>query len=205
MHNDCCRYFMDRVSRVSSNSSLNFPSVLLVLHSRRIGLAHSAPLILRCTDFNITSLHEISFQCDKASTCMFANVKADSETEFAFSSELYMSTYKCLGFVHSSLERLPIDLFKHYPNIEILYAPKLGLLSVTRTLFEPASRLQDVHLQGNKLTGELFLIEKLETPLTTKTSPQNWKTFCSTARSIFVGLYFRATKSPPSAKTLSRK
>lgn len=84
------------------------------------------------------------------------NVKAEVGTEIAYSTELYLSTYRCLGFVKSSLEQLPVDLFKHYPNIEILYAPKLGLKSVSRALFEPASRLQDIYLQGNKLTGWNF-------------------------------------------------
>jgi hypothetical protein len=51
------------------------------------------------------------------------------------------------------MEQLPIDLFKRYPNIEILYAANLGLKSVSRSLFETAGKLIDVHLDGNNLTG----------------------------------------------------
>lgn len=78
---------------------------------------------------------------------------ADNETQFVYPSDRYVLSYKCVGFVNSSLHQLPVDLFKSYPNIEILYAANLGLKSVGRSLFENANRLVDVHLEGNNLTG----------------------------------------------------
>lgn len=83
---------------------------------------------------------------------------ADNETQFSYTSDRYVLSYKCVGFVNSSLHQLPIDLFKRYPNIEILYAANLGLKSVSRSLFETANKLVDVHLEGNNLTGRLFVL-----------------------------------------------
>ena len=80
---------------------------------------------------------------------------ADNETQFVYSSDRYVLSYKCVGFVNSSMHQLPVDLFKRYPNMEILYAANLGLKSVSRSLFETANKLVDVHLEGNNLTGEI--------------------------------------------------
>jgi hypothetical protein len=78
---------------------------------------------------------------------------ADNETQFSYSPDRYMLSYKCVGFVNSTLHQLPVDLFKRYPNIEILYAANLGLKTVGRVLFETSNRLVDIHLEGNNLTG----------------------------------------------------
>lgn len=119
---------------------------------------NASPVDLRCSNFDVSRLSEISYQCGKELTCFFENVMADNETQFSYTSDRYVLSYKCVGFVNSSLHQLPIDLFKRYPNIEILYAANLGLKSVSRSLFETANKLVDVHLEGNNLTGRLFVL-----------------------------------------------
>lgn len=111
---------------------------------------------MRCSNFDVTRLSEISYQCGKELTCFFDNVHSDNETQFVYSPDRYVLSYKCVGFVNSTIEQLPIDLFKRYPNIEILYAANLGLKSVSRSLFETAGKLVDLHLEGNKIPGNKY-------------------------------------------------
>lgn len=103
----------------------------------------------------MTRLSEISYQCGKELTCFFENVQADNETQFVYAADRYVHSYKCLGFVNSTLPQLPIDLFKRYPNIEILYAANLKLTSLSRSLFETAGKLVYLHLEGNEITGNV--------------------------------------------------
>lgn len=116
------------------------------------------PVDLRCSNFDVTRIPDISYQCGKELTCFFDNVTADSDTQFTYSADRYVLSYKCVGFINSTLHQLPVDLFKRYPNIEILYAANLGLKSVSRSLFETANTLVDVHLERNSLTGRLRVI-----------------------------------------------
>lgn len=74
-------------------------------------------------------------------------------------SDRYVLSYKCVGFINSTLNQLPMDLFSRYPNMEYLYAANLGLRSLSRTMFETAYKLVDIHLEGNNLTGELWACE----------------------------------------------
>lgn len=110
-------------------------------------------LDLRCSNFDVTKLSEISYQCGKELTCFFENIHADNETQFVYVPDRYVHSYKCLGFINSTVQQLPIDLFKRYPNIEVLYAANLGLTSVNRALFETAGKLVDLHLEGNNISG----------------------------------------------------
>lgn len=112
----------------------------------------TASVELRCSNYDVSQLRDISYQCGKELTCFFENIQADNETQFVYTSDRYVLSYKCVGFVNSSLHQLPIDLFKRYSNIEILYASNLGLKSISRTLFETANKMVDVHLEGNNLT-----------------------------------------------------
>jgi hypothetical protein len=121
----------------------------------------SSPIDLRCSNFDVSRLREISYQCGKELTCFFENVAADNETQFVYSPDRYVLSYKCVGFVNSTLHQLPVDLFKRYPNMEILYAANLGLKSVSRSMFDTANKLVDVHLEGNNLTGE-WVVRKIE-------------------------------------------
>lgn len=123
---------------------------ILIFHST---LTTAASVDLRCSNFDVTSLREISYQCGKELTCFFENVHADNETQFVYAADRYVHSYKCLGFVNSTILQLPIDLFKRYPNIEILYAANLGLTSISRSLFETAGKLVDLHLEGNQIPG----------------------------------------------------
>lgn len=104
----------------------------------------------------MTRLSEISYQCGKELTCFFENVNADNETQFVYAADRYVLSYKCLGFVNSSIDQLPVDLFRRYANVEILYAANLGLKSVSRSLFESAGKLVDLHLEGNNITGNKY-------------------------------------------------
>lgn len=81
-------------------------------------------LDLQCSKhFDVSKISEISYQCGKELTCFFENIYADNETQFVYVQDPYVNGYKCLGFgPNSTLQQLPIDLFKRYPNIEILYA-----------------------------------------------------------------------------------
>lgn len=117
----------------------------------------AAPVDLRCSNFDVSRLRDISYQCGKELTCFFENVRADNETQFIYSSDRHVLSYKCVGFVNSSMYQLPIDLFKRFHNAEILYAANLGLKFVSRTLFDTANKLVDIHLEGNNLTGKLCL------------------------------------------------
>lgn len=131
---------------------INFhPDRILVMAHRTT----PTPVDLRCSNFDVSRLQEISYQCGKELTCFFENVKADNESQFAYSSDRYILSYKCVGFINSTLHQLPVDLFKRYPNMEILYAANLGLKSINRALFETANKLVDVHLEGNNLTGRI--------------------------------------------------
>lgn len=125
---------------------------ILIFH---LTLILSASVDLRCSNFDVTRLSEISYQCGKELTCFFENVQADNETQFVYAADRYVHSYKCLGFVNSTLPQLPIDLFKRYPNIEILYAANLKLTSLSRSLFETAGKLVDLHLEGNEITGNV--------------------------------------------------
>lgn len=121
-----------------------------------LGRSAALPVDLRCSNFDVSRLRDISYQCGKELTCFFENVNADNESQFTYSPDRYVLSYKCVGFVNSTLHQLPIDLFKRYPNMEILYVANLGLKSVSRSIFETANKLVDVHLEGNNLTGELI-------------------------------------------------
>lgn len=110
---------------------------------------------MRCSNFDVTRLSEISYQCGKELTCFFENIHSDNETQFVYAADRYVHSYKCVGFVNSTIDQLPIDLFKRYPNIEILYAANLGLKTISRSLFETAGKLVDLHLEGNNITGNL--------------------------------------------------
>lgn len=116
---------------------------------------------LRCSNFDVTKLSEISYQCGKELTCFFENVLADNETQFVYAPDRYVHSYKCLGFINSTVQQIPIDLFKRYPNVEVLYAANLGLKSISRPLFEAAGKLVDLHLEKNNLSGMIFIIISL--------------------------------------------
>ncbi|CRK97135.1 CLUMA_CG010532, isoform A [Clunio marinus] len=113
----------------------------------------ASPIDLRCSNFDVSQLRDISYQCGKELTCFFQNIVADNETQFVYPPDRYQLSYKCIGFFNSTVHQLPIDIFQHYPNAEILYAANLGLKTLSRALFENANRLVDVHLEGNNLTG----------------------------------------------------
>jgi hypothetical protein len=115
----------------------------------------AASVDLRCSNFDVTRISDISYQCGKELTCFFENIQANNETQFVYASDRYVHSYKCLGFVNSSIEQLPIDLFKRYSNIEVLYAANLGLKTLSRSLFETASKLVDLHLEKNQISGEM--------------------------------------------------
>lgn len=156
-----------------------------VFHSIFILIFHwtfisTASVDLRCSNFDVTRLSEISYQCGKELTCFFENIHADNETQFVYAADRYVHSYKCIGFVNSTILQLPIDLFKRYPNIEILYGANLGrliiyiifarsnsssnvkmsgyplgLTSISRSLFETAGKLVDLHLEGNQIAGNV--------------------------------------------------
>lgn len=166
----------------------------------------ASPVDLRCSNFDVSRLHDISYQCGKELTCFFENVMADNETQFAYSSDRYVLSYKCVGFVNSTLHQLPVDLFKRYPNIEILYAANLGLKSVGRALFETANKLVDIHLEGNNLTGQTKnLISLVVASFVVVFPQQNSRISCFTEPSIFVVWFCRTTRSRQSATTRLRR
>jgi hypothetical protein len=136
-------------------SSRNFFFLLFFVQSL-------SALDLRCSNFDVAKISEISYQCGKELTCFFENIHADNETQFVYVPDRYVHSYKCLGFINSTVQQLPIDLFKRYPNVEILYAANLGLQSVSRSLFETAGKLVDLHLEGNNISGKMrnFLVKK---------------------------------------------
>lgn len=145
------------VKNINSSGKLsiktNFPNFFRSVMVRLF----AAPVDLRCSNFDVSRLRDISYQCGKELTCFFENVRADNETQFIYSSDRHVLSYKCVGFVNSSMYQLPIDLFKRFHNAEILYAANLGLKFVSRTLFDTANKLVDIHLEGNNLTGKLCL------------------------------------------------
>lgn len=108
---------------------------------------------LRCSNFDVNRLPKIAYQCGKELTCFFEGIHADNESQFMYMSDRYVLSYKCVGFINSTLTKLPADLFSRYPNMEYLYAANLGLTSLTRAMFETAYKLVDIHLEGNNLTG----------------------------------------------------
>jgi hypothetical protein len=111
------------------------------------------PIELRCSNFDVSRLPKIAYQCGKELTCFFDGIRSDNSTQFAYFSDRYVLSYKCVGFVNSTMYQLPADLFSRYPNMEYFYAANLGLNVVNRALFETAYKLVDVHLEGNNLTG----------------------------------------------------
>lgn len=112
----------------------------------------ASPVELRCSNFDVSRLRDIAYQCGKELTCFFENIQADNETQFSFVSDRYTLSYKCVGFVNSTISVLPLDLFKRFPNIEIFYGSNLGLKSISRSFFESANKLLDLYLAGNNLT-----------------------------------------------------
>ncbi|CRK93291.1 CLUMA_CG006834, isoform A [Clunio marinus] len=128
-----------------------FILVLVLLHQ---SLAAINKITLKCYFLDRNHLNEISPQCLTESSCFFVNVtsKHAINDEFIYNGSQNLNAFKCLGFINSSLEQLPVDLFHYFPNIETLYAANLGLKSVNKNLFENASKVVEVHLEGNKLT-----------------------------------------------------
>ncbi len=112
----------------------------------------ASPVELRCSNFDVGRLRDIAYQCGKELSCFFENIQADNETQFSFLQDRYTLSYKCLGFVNSTMNFLPTDLFKRFPNVEVFYGNNVGLKSISRNFFESANNLLDLYLAGNNLT-----------------------------------------------------
>lgn len=126
-----------------------------------IALVHSttaSTVDLRCRNFDYYQINDI--YCSSFLQKCFLGITHDPEgfeNNKGFIYDEKASSHECVSFVQSSqsrsLQQLPIDFFTKHPGMKILNAKNLGLQSISRELIGNATRLEEINLDNNYLTG----------------------------------------------------
>ncbi|CAG9797274.1 unnamed protein product [Chironomus riparius] len=117
---------------------------------------------LKCNpNFDVQSIVNLPYRCINGLSCFFEEIHVDESTSLVLNFDEANYGLDCVGFVNSTISKLPSNLFNKYKAVNSLYASGIDLLQLPSNTFENASNILDMNLSWNKLTK---LEEKVFTP-----------------------------------------
>lgn len=107
---------------------------------------------LKCNpNFDVQRIVNLPYRCIVGFSCFYENIQTDENTNIVINFDETNYSLDCIGFVNTTLNELPSNLFSKYQAINSLYASGLEIVQLPYNTFENASKMLDINLSDNKL------------------------------------------------------
>ena len=97
---------------------------------------------LKCDpNFDTAKVHYLPYTCIVGFSCFYENIEADENTNIIINFDETNYSLDCIGFINTTLNEIPSNLFNKYQAVTSVYASYMGLSNLPKNTFENASRL----------------------------------------------------------------
>jgi len=107
---------------------------------------------LKCNpSFNVHNIVNLPYRCIVGFSCFYEDIHVDENTNIVINFDETNYSLDCIGFVNTTLNELPSNLFNKYQAANSLYASSLELSKLPKNTFENATAMLEINLSGNQL------------------------------------------------------
>ncbi|CAO1354428.1 unnamed protein product [Diamesa hyperborea] len=130
--------------RVRDMLSINVLALATVLNCKVIEL--------KCNpNYDVQKIVSLPYRCIVGFSCFYEDIHTDENTNIVINFDETNYSLDCIGFVNTTLNELPSNLFNKYQAVNSIYASSTGLKTLAKTTFENATKMLDIDLSGNNL------------------------------------------------------